>query len=687
MKLRKFPLLSALLGCVAVGSLALPTWALEPPAVEDSENFEVLTRGPVHEAFAESVSYDPEAGLIISTAPPEDIEELPPEQELEGDNVAWIPGYWAWDEDENDFLWISGIWRNLPPEREWIPGYWNEVNDGRYQWVSGYWSDAETEEVEYVSTAPPESIDAGPNIAAPSEDHSWIPGNWYWSSNRYLWRPGYWLALRDDWNWVPSRYCWTPRGYVYVNGYWDYAVARRGVLFAPVHFRRHVYGRPGFHYTPQIVVGLNVFADHLFVRPRFRHYYFGDYYAPRYQNAGFYASYAWATRRHCYDPIYAHQRWHHRHDRLWHQKRVNNFNYFRSHVDARPAHRWAAMRKLKALQNNDRARSTRFASTLNGFAKKPGPGQRFRKINNDQRNQFVARSKDIRKFAKQRRKIESNRAVIGNAKSKRDTVVREKMSRSPLVGRRGKQLAGKNAPPQRPQARRSSPRAKGNNDKTLPNGVTRGTRTNPNTGKGPKVDRPAKKLTPTDRTQRPGRAQAPEKPSKAEKAERPNRKPQVTPRKEKATPKREMKPNRPEVRETPRQKRQVQPQRKATPPQKAQPKKRQAQPQQPKVRQQPQRKAQPQQPKVRQQPQRKAQPQQPKVRQQPQRKAQPQQPKVRQQPQRRAQPQQPKVRQQPQRRAQPQQPKVRQQPQRRAQPQRQRQAQPQRERERGKRGQ
>jgi hypothetical protein len=35
-----------------------------------NEEIEILTRGPVHEAFAETVVFDPEPGLIIRTFPP-----------------------------------------------------------------------------------------------------------------------------------------------------------------------------------------------------------------------------------------------------------------------------------------------------------------------------------------------------------------------------------------------------------------------------------------------------------------------------------------------------------------------------------------------------------------------------------------------------------------------------------------
>src|SRR4051812_10323958 len=71
-----------------------PPTALDPAAWEapEPEGVQVLTRGPVHEAFAELVAYDPRPGIIVPKAPPQPIEELPPDQKPEGRNVHWIPG-------------------------------------------------------------------------------------------------------------------------------------------------------------------------------------------------------------------------------------------------------------------------------------------------------------------------------------------------------------------------------------------------------------------------------------------------------------------------------------------------------------------------------------------------------------------------------------------------------------------
>src|SRR5262245_28199204 len=72
----------------------------EPPPVP--QGVEVLARGPVHEAFATPTS-EPVATKPVPKKPPQPLEEMPPEEKPEGD-VVWVSGYWAWDDDRNDFL-------------------------------------------------------------------------------------------------------------------------------------------------------------------------------------------------------------------------------------------------------------------------------------------------------------------------------------------------------------------------------------------------------------------------------------------------------------------------------------------------------------------------------------------------------------------------------------------------------
>jgi hypothetical protein len=268
---------------------------------------EALTRGPVHEAFAAPVVYNPTAGVVAVKSPPAPIEELPPDQKPEGD-IVWIPGYWSWDEERQDYIWISGIWRDPPPGMTWVPGYWIEV-DGGFQWTAGYWQQIETEEIEYLPE-PPQSLENGPNIPQPDENHFWIPGTYVWHEARYAWQPGYWTTFQPGWVWVPARYHWTPTGYVYTAGYWDVPMEVRGVMFAPVYFTA---ARPvNYYYTPTIVLNIGAITTHLFCRPHRHVYVFGDYYDDRYVRAGYTPWFEFGRTRYGYDPNFVYYRHHFR---------------------------------------------------------------------------------------------------------------------------------------------------------------------------------------------------------------------------------------------------------------------------------------------------------------------------------------------------------------------------------------
>ncbi|WP_052574060.1 YXWGXW repeat-containing protein [Haloferula sp. BvORR071] len=465
MNTTRYGLLATITAFSACGTLLSPIVAQGQEAV--SQDTEVLTRGPVHEAFAETVSFEPEAGALISTQPPEAIDELPPEQELEGDNVTWIAGYWSWDEDLNDFMWVSGVWRNVPPDREWVPGYWNEVG-AQWQWVSGYWADAGTEEVSYLPE-PPRSLERGPNIAATSDNDVWIPGSWTYVDTRYRWRPGYYQPYRRDWTYVPDRYSWTPRGYVYVAGYWDYPIETRGIIFAPVRFHGPVWRQPNYHYSPVTVINIGLVVNHLFVRPSYGHYYFGDYYEPRYRDRGFYSSVTYATtfRTRGFDPIFAHERWEHRDDRDWEHRRMNDFEYFRDNRDARPPQNFAALRDLGNGRRGFKGRDggeLAVATPLATFAKAPEGGKKFKQLNEATREKFVEQRQAMTKFSKQRQQIEKEGPRVAargegqgadKGAEQAEAAVKPakvKIPRSPVVGRKAAQMSQDQAPPKRKQA-------------------------------------------------------------------------------------------------------------------------------------------------------------------------------------------------------------------------------------------
>lgn len=433
-------LLAALAGLY--GLLPAGGFAQDPAAAADHQAVEVQTRGPVHEAFAETITLDPQPGIIVQKAPPDPIEELPPDVRPEGDNVEWIPGYWAWDDDRSDFLWVSGIWRAVPPDRTWVPGYWMQVDATSYQWISGYWNDATQTEVQYLPEAPPPTLEAGPNVAAPSDNYTWIPGTWIWQTNRYAWQPGYWTAVQPNWLWVPAHYVYAPGGYVFVDGYFDYTIDNRGVLFAPVYFNQPVYAAAGYSYSPLVAVNPLVFSNFLFLRPGYQHYYFGDYYAPGYARYGFYPWFAYHNHR-GYDPIYAHQKWRHRDDRDWEHRLARDFEQRRANENIRPPHTWNDQQRHAGIvgRGGNQDVNSLVGMRIGDFARRRDSNLHFHPIDQNQRQKLAGRQQDFERFRRERQQIESKAGGRDQ-----NAAARVKLPQTPIASRTAEQLGVRDMP-------------------------------------------------------------------------------------------------------------------------------------------------------------------------------------------------------------------------------------------------
>lgn len=291
----------------------------------DDGGIVVQTQGPLHEAYAQPIDQNPTPGAIVPKAPPPPVPELPPGEKPSGANVQWIPGYWGWDPEKKDFLWVSGLWRNLPPDRKWTQGYWNKAGDG-WQWTSGYWGDGKQAKPQYLPQ-PPDSLEQGPSQPSPNENYFYIPGAWVLKDGRYVWRPGFWYPAQQDWVYVAPHYNYSPAGAIYIDGYWDYPLADRGQLYAPVVFNQPYWNDPGWYYQPNYGFGLGFgFGgpwNNLFVGAGFGHYYCGNFFAASRFRHGFSPWYAFGARH--YDPLFSYYHWNNRNNPGWFNGLHNNY--------------------------------------------------------------------------------------------------------------------------------------------------------------------------------------------------------------------------------------------------------------------------------------------------------------------------------------------------------------------------
>lgn len=59
---------------------------------------------------------------------------MPPQPSPES---VWIPGYWAWRNNQQQ--WVAGQWQIPPrPGATWVPARW-EPRGSEYVFIDGYW--------------------------------------------------------------------------------------------------------------------------------------------------------------------------------------------------------------------------------------------------------------------------------------------------------------------------------------------------------------------------------------------------------------------------------------------------------------------------------------------------------------------------------------------------------------------
>jgi hypothetical protein len=224
--------------------------------------------------------------MLAPKAPPPPVPELPPETKPAGNDVRWVPGYWMWQEEKKDFVWVSGFWRDIPPGRDWSPGEWKKQGE-EYRYEPGFWKPTTMNQWRIDLPEPPKPLNMEPNTPAPHTGMTWVPGGWVYSESagQYAWRPGYWTDPPGNMVYQPEHYRQTPYGYSYVPGYWDYNVEDRGLLYAPVYFDQPYWNTPGWSYRPSFAFnlgygagwGTGAFFAGLSIGPGFGSYYYGPY--------------------------------------------------------------------------------------------------------------------------------------------------------------------------------------------------------------------------------------------------------------------------------------------------------------------------------------------------------------------------------------------------------------------------
>ena len=238
-------------------------------------------------------------------------------------------------------------------------------------------------------------------------------------------------------------------------GYWDHDISHRGVMFAPVCFDRPVYGRPGYAYSPSVVIDFGVVATCLFVQPRSHHYYFGDYYDRRCEERGYRPWYTNEVRHRGDDPLYVQYRAQQlRRDPNWDTHVREQFSYRREHVEARPPQTLAIQVNLFNTRKVNVPEDMHIGRTLADVAASRILPVRLSPVNADERRQFERNGRELRRFQLDRAKLELEAAPAAQSSESPQAPqpASVKLPESPVAAKPLENAEGAKAPPPLPVA-------------------------------------------------------------------------------------------------------------------------------------------------------------------------------------------------------------------------------------------
>jgi len=359
--------------------------------------------GPIHEAFAEPGSQAPPAPMVANKPVPNPIEEMPPEEKPAGDDVQWISGYWSWDAERTDYIWVSGIWRSPPPERVWVAGYWTDIGQGQSQWTNGFWNMADASDVVVLPELPRDYAtrqDDDPG-QAPYANAVYNPGTYVYQQDRYVWRTGCWIEQPAEWVWVPAHYIHTPCGCVFVEGYWDRRLETRGCLFAPVYIN-YATIEPGFCYRPRYVVHNDCLVSSLWVRPGCNTYYFGNCYSNAWSAVGLKIAYDVSYRKNYHDPLFSYYKWQNRDNHNWYSNVQSLHTQRLNDATARPPRDLLAQRDvINTLRTNNNLAAAKQLVMVAPITKLNQNAVKIEKLDQNRINLIQTAAKDNQKLFQQ----------------------------------------------------------------------------------------------------------------------------------------------------------------------------------------------------------------------------------------------------------------------------------------------
>jgi len=203
-------------------------WSVDP--MDDGVYESIFAWDAVHEAVQREQLE--ETSLWSQIPPPDPLDETARSGRNPSGSAVWVEGYWRWYPGLQRYLWVSGCWREPPPNLVWYEGHWRKGGD-RWLWEPGYWGPRRRHRLHEVNRRPPSRRLESPGLAS-GPGTVWIPGAWRFDGRRFVWVPGEWRRPpRQHMVWISGSWIKHNNRYVYLPGRWDYARTARVHRYVP----------------------------------------------------------------------------------------------------------------------------------------------------------------------------------------------------------------------------------------------------------------------------------------------------------------------------------------------------------------------------------------------------------------------------------------------------------------------
>ena len=221
------------------------------------------------------------------------------------------------------------------------------------------------------------------------------------------------------------------------------SVSSAAAACCPVYFSQPVYLRPNYVYRPWCALNTPNLFVHLWVRPNYGHFYFGNYYGSNWATGESLPACQYRPYRNCYDPVLTQLQCHYRQSGVNYINRLDGWhNHYASNVSSRPPRTWNEQVRIVNNVNINKTKITNvkqnlLAVNLQDASKRNDMTMKFARLDGNMQKQAINLSKETRDVRQHRITVERPAGLATDLTKENGKAGGKRPDGNPSVGQRG----------------------------------------------------------------------------------------------------------------------------------------------------------------------------------------------------------------------------------------------------------